>query len=165
MLKVGEYFFFILTKGYYLHWSACCKLYSLSVLQFLCVCNLPTVLYVINSVFLLYRLHTYHTLKHWKIFYFNAIFNVFRLRCGQGCQMVCFQTKTPKLGKFWRVLDGKMLLFSWRFGIFYKHVWYFMTIWYILCSFGTFFHRAPRKIWLPCHLMRICNFCDCLNML
>jgi hypothetical protein len=23
----------------------------------------------------------------------------------QGCQMVCFQTKNPNLGKFWRALD------------------------------------------------------------
>jgi hypothetical protein len=23
--------------------------------------------------------------------------------CGQGCQMVCFQTKNPNLSKFWRV--------------------------------------------------------------
>jgi hypothetical protein len=37
----------------------------------------------------------------------------------QGCQMVCFQTKNPDLGKFWRVLLWKILV-------------YFMTIWYIL---------------------------------
>jgi hypothetical protein len=23
----------------------------------------------------------------------------------QGCQMVCFQTKNPNLGKFWRALE------------------------------------------------------------
>jgi hypothetical protein len=33
------------------------------------------------------------------------------------------------VGKFWRALDGKM---------FNGHLGYFMTIWYILCSFGTF---------------------------
>jgi hypothetical protein len=27
----------------------------------------------------------------------------------------------------------------WPFGIFYGHLGYFMTIWYTLCSFGTFF--------------------------
>jgi hypothetical protein len=37
----------------------------------------------------------------------------------QGCQMVCFQTKNPNLGKFWRVLQWKILV-------------YFMTIWSIL---------------------------------
>jgi hypothetical protein len=44
----------------------------------------------------------------------------------QGCQMVCFQTKNPNLGKFWRVLDWKKL------GIFYGHLEYFMDIWDIL---------------------------------
>jgi hypothetical protein len=37
----------------------------------------------------------------------------------QGCQMVCFQTKNPNLGKFWSVLLWKILI-------------YFMTIWSIL---------------------------------
>jgi hypothetical protein len=27
------------------------------------------------------------------------------LHTSQGCQMVCFQTKNPNLGKFWRVLQ------------------------------------------------------------
>jgi hypothetical protein len=43
----------------------------------------------------------------------------------QGCQMVCFQTKNPNLGKFWMALEWKMLL-------------YFMVIWNILRSFGIF---------------------------
>jgi hypothetical protein len=38
---------------------------------------------------------------------------------GQGCQMVSFQTKNLNLGKFWRVLDEKMLI-------------YFRAIWNIL---------------------------------
>jgi hypothetical protein len=48
------------------------------------------------------------------------------IRFGQGCQMVYFQTKNPNLGKFWRALDRKILI-------------YFMAICDIhLCSFGTF---------------------------
>jgi hypothetical protein len=43
----------------------------------------------------------------------------------QGCQMVYFQTQIPKLGKFWRVLQWKMLL-------------YFMAIWSILRPFGMY---------------------------
>jgi hypothetical protein len=31
-------------------------------------------------------------------------------RVPQGCQMVCFQTKNPNLGKFWRVLQWKMFV-------------------------------------------------------
>jgi hypothetical protein len=30
----------------------------------------------------------------------------------QGCQMVCFQTKNPNLGKFWWVLQWKMMVYS-----------------------------------------------------
>jgi hypothetical protein len=57
----------------------------------------------------------------------------------QGCQMVYFQTKNPNLGKFWRALDWKMLIYFmaiwnilWRFGIFYDHLVHFIFIWYIL---------------------------------
>jgi hypothetical protein len=53
--------------------------------------------------------------------------------------MVSFQTKNPNLGKFWRAQDWKMLIYFKLFGIFYRHLGYFVTIWYILCSFGTFF--------------------------
>jgi hypothetical protein len=44
---------------------------------------------------------------------------------GQGCQMICFQTKNPNLGKFWR---------DWmeNVDIFYDHLEYFMEIWDIL---------------------------------
>jgi hypothetical protein len=54
--------------------------------------------------------------------------------------MVCFQTKNSNLGKFSRALcrleNGYIL---WSFGIFSWHLGYFMTIWYILSSFRTFF--------------------------
>jgi hypothetical protein len=41
----------------------------------------------------------------------------------QGCQMVFFQTKNPNLGKFWRALEWKKLVYS-------------MSIWTILGPFG-----------------------------
>jgi hypothetical protein len=37
--------------------------------------------------------------------------------------------------------------------MFYRHLGYFITNWWISCSFGTFFrfrYREPRKIWQPC---------------
>jgi hypothetical protein len=40
----------------------------------------------------------------------------------QGCQMVYFQAKNPNLGKFWRALEWKMLV-------------YCMNIWNILRPF------------------------------
>jgi hypothetical protein len=56
---------------------------------------------------------------------------------GHGCQMVYFQTKRPNLGKLWRALDCKMLLYFWPFGIFYGHLRYFITIWCIFSGFGV----------------------------
>jgi hypothetical protein len=53
--------------------------------------------------------------------------------------MVCFQTKNPNLGKFWRALNWKMLIYFVGISKFYGHFGCFMTIWYNLCSFGTFF--------------------------
>jgi hypothetical protein len=51
--------------------------------------------------------------------------------------MVCFQTKNANLGKFWRVLQWKMLVYfrdTWSilrsFVIFYWHLVYFVVIWY-----------------------------------
>jgi hypothetical protein len=45
---------------------------------------------------------------------------------GQGCQMVCFQTQNPILGKIWRALEKNMRI-------------YFMVIWNILRSFDIFY--------------------------
>jgi hypothetical protein len=41
----------------------------------------------------------------------------------QGCQMVCFQTKNPSLGKFWRALHRME-----NAGIFYGRLEYFTVI-------------------------------------
>jgi hypothetical protein len=61
----------------------------------------------------------------------------------QGCQMVCFQTKNRNLGKFWRVLQWKMLVYFmdiWSilqtFYIFHDHLVYQVVIWYIFPRFG-----------------------------
>jgi hypothetical protein len=68
--------------------------------------------------------------------------------------MVCFQTKNPKLGKFWRALDWKMLIYFmplWNilqtFGMFHNHLLHSVFIWYI---FFRFWYHVPRKIWQPC---------------
>jgi hypothetical protein len=61
----------------------------------------------------------------------------------QGCQMVCFQTKNPNLGKFCRVLLWKILVYFmtvWSIlrplQIFYGHLVYFVVFWYIFPRFG-----------------------------
>jgi hypothetical protein len=60
---------------------------------------------------------------------------------------VYFQTKIRNLGKFWRVLQWKMLVYfmdNWSilrpFKISYGRLVYFPPFWYIV----------PRKIWQPC---------------
>jgi hypothetical protein len=72
----------------------------------------------------------------------------------QGCQIVSFQTKNPNLGKFWRALERKKLIYILGpFGIFNEYLGYFRNIWYSLSSFGIFFwfwYQVPRKIWQPC---------------
>jgi hypothetical protein len=70
--------------------------------------------------------------------------------------MVCFQTKNPNLGKFWGVLQYKILVYFaniWSIlrplEIFYGLLVYFVVIWYISPRFWYF---VPRKIWQPCSL-------------
>jgi hypothetical protein len=53
--------------------------------------------------------------------------------------MVSFQTKNPNLGKFWRSLDWKMLIYFMAMWNIYRHLGYFTGIWDILWPFGTFF--------------------------
>jgi hypothetical protein len=83
--------------------------------------------------------------------------------------MVYIQTKNPDLGKFWRVLQWKMLvyfMFIWcsirsfsifcgHFGIFYGHLVYFSPFWYV----------GPRKIWQPCYTTRPFMKCRCTSCL
>jgi hypothetical protein len=58
---------------------------------------------------------------------FKVTFIITNMNVGteQGCQMVCFQTQKNNLGKFWRALEWKILV-------------YFMVIWNILRSFRIF---------------------------
>jgi hypothetical protein len=78
----------------------------------------------------------------------------------QGCQMVYFQTKNPNLGKFWRALDWKMLIYFMAIrnilqtlDTFYDHLVHFVFIWY---HFFRFWYHVPRKIWQPCTLQCMC---------
>jgi hypothetical protein len=57
--------------------------------------------------------------------------------------MVYFKTKNHNLGKFWRPLEWKVLVYFmvvgnilWPYGIFYLHWVYCTASWYILWSFG-----------------------------
>jgi hypothetical protein len=59
------------------------------------------------------------------------------LSFNQGCQMVYFQTKNPNLGK---ILEGLWLQNGYSHLKYFTGILgYFMKIWYILRSFGTFY--------------------------
>jgi hypothetical protein len=62
--------------------------------------------------------------------------------------MVCFQTNNPNLGKFWRGLDWKVLIYCltiWSIlrplEIFYGHLVYFVVIRYIFPRFGMLYQE------------------------
>jgi hypothetical protein len=62
--------------------------------------------------------------------------------------MVCFQTKNSNLGKFWRVLQWKILeyfMIIWSIlqllEIFYGHLVYFVVIWYIFPRFDILYQE------------------------
>jgi hypothetical protein len=53
--------------------------------------------------------------------------------------MAYFKTKNNILGKFCRVLQGKMLVFFTAIWSFYGSLVYFVAVGNILCLFGIFF--------------------------
>jgi hypothetical protein len=71
----------------------------------------------------------------------------------QGCRMAFFQTKNPTLGKFWRALQWKMLVYFmdiWSilrpFDILYGRLVYFVVIWYIFPRVGKLKNLATLHI-------------------
>jgi hypothetical protein len=74
----------------------------------------------------------------------------------QGRQMVYFQTKNPCLGKHWRVMQWKMLVYVMAIRSIFCPVALGMALKYILWSFGKFipfWFIEPRKIWQPWSLL------------
>jgi hypothetical protein len=81
----------------------------------------------------------------------------------QGCQMVCFQTKIPILGKFWRVLKWKILVYFmtiWSIllllEIFYVHLVYFVVIWYNFSRFGILYEEESGNPGLHTYVALFC---------
>jgi hypothetical protein len=59
-----------------------------------------------------------------------------------------FQTKNPNMGKFWRALDWKIIVYFmaiWNIlcpiGIFCIHMVHFVFIWYIFSGFGIMYQE------------------------
>jgi hypothetical protein len=69
--------------------------------------------------------------------------------------MAHFQTKNHNLGKFWRVLQWKMLVYFYVHLVYFRAIWsifgpfglflvllvYFMVIWYIFSRFGMLYRE------------------------
>jgi hypothetical protein len=66
----------------------------------------------------------------------------------QGCQMAYFQTRNPDLGKFWRILQWKMLI-------------YLMTIWSIIRQFNLFVVCILMVVW---HIFTLLVCCANKNL-
>jgi hypothetical protein len=99
----------------------------------------------------------------------------------QGCQMVYLQAKNPNLGKFWRILQRKILVYFMSiryilrpFAIFYGHLVYFLVIWYIFpilvsCSKKNLATLAESRLRWFCvcctrfFYLSILSFCRKLN--
>jgi hypothetical protein len=66
-------------------------------------------------------LHLFSPLKSWLTWSCAPVV----MPSQQGCQMVCFRTKNPNLGKFWRALEWKSWYVLWPFGKYHSHFVYF----------------------------------------
>jgi hypothetical protein len=71
-------------------------------------------------------------------FFFIFHYNTYALNSLQCFQMVYFQTKNPNSGKFWKVLQLKLLVILWPLCLVYGEMVYFRAIWYILIYFFRF---------------------------
>jgi hypothetical protein len=68
------------------------------------------------------------------------------IRFYQGCQMVCFQTKNPNLGKFWRALDWKMLVYFmaiWKCCVNLVYIFSLVLVYCVKKNLATLFLRVP----------------------
>jgi hypothetical protein len=79
-------------------------------------------------------------------------------RIGRGCVGGLPDGIIPNFGKFWRVLQWKVLVYFCPFGTFatiwyiFGHLVYFLVIWYIFWLFGVFlpfWYVVARRIWQP----------------
>jgi hypothetical protein len=59
----------------------------------------------------------------------------------EGCQMVHFQTQNPNVGKFWRALKWKMLVYFLAILNIFQPFGLSVVLWYIFSHLGVLFHE------------------------
>jgi hypothetical protein len=87
------------------------------------------------------RIHSFFEIRNIRLCFSHSSDGHARLPLGslqvipvQGCQMIYFQTNNYNLGKFWRALQWKML-------VYFMDIWSILLyiIWYTLWQFGIFY--------------------------
>jgi hypothetical protein len=68
-----------------------------------------------------------------------STFYSLRYLCTRVARRFVFKPEIPIWVNFRGPWIGKNGYILWPFGIFYDHLVHFVFIWYVLCSFGTFF--------------------------
>jgi hypothetical protein len=99
--------------------------------------------------------------RHWRILRFIEHCSSIGRNGVQGCQMAFFETNNSDLGKFWRVLQWKMVVYYLAIRSIFRlyrilcgHLVYFMVIWYIFFRFVILYHEksgSPGGFFLPCN--------------
>jgi hypothetical protein len=119
-------------------YSQCAK----NIFQSKALQNLPKLGFLVLKIIHLATLTKRRTLKVREIEKFSSD----RMTQQQVCQTVCFRTKNPNFGKFWRFFQWKMVVYfmeTWSilqsFGIFYDHLVHFVFVWYIFFCFGILY--------------------------
>jgi hypothetical protein len=77
--------------------------------------------------------------------------------------MAYFETKNPNMGKFWSVLQWKMLVYFVAVWSILQPFGILVTIWYIFGQMVYFFplwYVVPRKIWKRCFNVELLFFCS-----
>jgi hypothetical protein len=84
--------------------------------------------------------------------------------------MVCFQTKNPNLGKFWRAIEWKMFvdfITIWNnlrpFGVIYCRLLLLVVIWYVFSILVCLYQEKsgnPGPQWKTVHTLKIQFFRD-----
>jgi hypothetical protein len=97
----------------------------------------------------------------------NAFFSPASSRESQGCQMVYFHTKNLNLGKFFRVLKWKRLVYFKSFRPILRTLYYMGHLVYLLITYLVYFPRFGKyyrkNLATPASLRHFCQLVPQMN--